>query len=82
MDLAKLDYRERDYCAHLYMDLRLCFKKNFPFHYRCRNEKHAFMECEFEDQLIRIKEWERERRLNEREKRKKLKEMRDAQEVA
>ncbi len=70
MDSAKLMPLERDYCAHLFMEMKGCFKRNCPFLWRCKHERHAFHDCEWEDQLLRMKEWERERRLREREYRK------------
>lgn len=73
MNSAKLDPPKRDYCAHLYMELKGCMKNNAPFVMRCRHELHNFHECEWEDQVIRMKEWEREKRLRQREFRMKKK---------
>lgn len=70
MDSAKLQPPDRDYCAHHFITLKACFDKNMPLVWRCKHEKHAFHECEFNDMVLRMKEWERERRLNEREKKR------------
>ncbi len=69
MDLAKLEVHERDYCAHKLMDLRFCYKENAPFYWRCGHEKHVYGECQFEDMVLRMKDWERERRMNDRKER-------------
>lgn len=79
MDSAKLTPPERDYCAHKLMALKGCFKKTVPFVWRCKRERHELHECEWEDQLIRMKEWERERRLRQREYRKEQKKLKSEQ---
>ena len=68
MDSAKVHPKYRDYCAHKYIEYQACLKNNRPFYWRCKHERHEYAECEFEDAVIRMKEWERERRLKEREK--------------
>ena len=69
MDSAKLTPKFRDYCAHKWIDYRACLKNNRPFYWRCRHERHSYGECVFEDSVLRMKEWEREKRLREREMR-------------
>lgn len=69
MDSAKLTPPFRDYCAHKWIDYRACLKNNRPFYWRCRHERHSYGECVFEDSVLRMKEWEREKRLRQREKR-------------
>lgn len=68
---AKVPPKYRDYCAHLLMNYLVCRYKNMPFLYRCAHEKHAYLNCEHEDYVIRMKEFERERRLREREQKLK-----------
>ncbi|KAI2809923.1 NADH dehydrogenase 1 beta subcomplex subunit 7 ndufb7 [Blomia tropicalis] len=58
-----------DYCAHKYIDMKACLKNNRPFYWRCKHERHAYHECLFDDSVLRMKEWEREKRLRERQKR-------------
>lgn len=77
MNSAKVPAQYRDYCAHKYIAYHACLKNNRPFYWRCRHERHDYGECEFEDSVLRMKEWERERRMKEREK--KLKRMELAQ---
>lgn len=67
MNSAKLHPRYRDYCAHRYLELQGCLKINRPLYWRCKHERHTYSECQFADMVIRMKEWERERRLQERE---------------
>ncbi|KAI7695257.1 NADH dehydrogenase [ubiquinone] 1 beta subcomplex subunit 7 [Sarcoptes scabiei] len=70
MDSAKLHPKFRDYCAHKYIEYYGCLKNNRPLYWRCKHERHEYGECEFQDTVLRMKEWERERRLRERELRR------------
>ncbi|XP_055678264.1 NADH dehydrogenase [ubiquinone] 1 beta subcomplex subunit 7 [Lutzomyia longipalpis] len=69
MESAKLTAEERDYCAHVLLNYRACRREEWPWVYRCHHEKHAYLTCEYEDYVLRMKEYERERRLLERKKR-------------
>ena len=69
MESAKLSLEDRDYCAHKLLNYRSCRADTFPFVYKCAHEKHDYLTCEYEDYLLRMKEYERERRLLERQKR-------------
>ncbi|XP_054161788.1 NADH dehydrogenase [ubiquinone] 1 beta subcomplex subunit 7-like [Oppia nitens] len=80
MDSAKLLPEQRDYCAHLYMELKGCLKSNCPLGYRCLHELHAYHDCEWEDQVLRMKDWEREKRLRQRDLRRQKQELRESQE--
>lgn len=60
----------RDYCAHLFKDIEECKKVNFPFIRRCEHQMHTYQQCQYDDYILRMKEYERERRLLERQKRK------------
>jgi len=75
MDSARLKAKERDYCAHKLIKLKACRRDNNPFYTRCKHFKHDYDECEYNDQLLRMKEWMREHRLNMRQERimKKMK---------
>ncbi|CAH1113262.1 unnamed protein product [Psylliodes chrysocephalus] len=59
---AKIPLEDRDYCAHLLMKFRVCRKDNWPFAV-CKAEKHEYLKCQHEDFILRMKEYERERRL-------------------
>ncbi|XP_018300796.1 NADH dehydrogenase [ubiquinone] 1 beta subcomplex subunit 7 [Mycetomoellerius zeteki] len=65
----KIPLEKRDYCAHKYMELHECKRRHFPFMLKCAHERHQYNACYVEDYVIRMKEYERERRLLEREKR-------------
>ncbi|XP_077981537.1 NADH dehydrogenase [ubiquinone] 1 beta subcomplex subunit 7-like [Glandiceps talaboti] len=78
MDRAKIPLNQRDYCAHLLIDLMKCKRDNYPWFNECSHQKHVYDQCEYEDYVMRMKEYEREKRLLERVKRKKLKEEREA----
>ncbi|PSN34255.1 NADH dehydrogenase [ubiquinone] 1 beta subcomplex subunit 7 [Blattella germanica] len=69
MESAKLPLEDRDYCAHLLIKYRACRADKAPWLYQCEHEKHVYLNCEYEDYIIRMKEFERERRLLQRKKR-------------
>nr|XP_034839728.1 NADH dehydrogenase [ubiquinone] 1 beta subcomplex subunit 7-like [Maniola hyperantus] len=64
---ARIPPKYRDYCAHHLLNYQVCRYKHIPFLYKCHHERHAYLECEHGDYVIRMKEFERERRLRERE---------------
>ncbi|KAI4461361.1 nadh:ubiquinone oxidoreductase b18-like subunit [Holotrichia oblita] len=67
---AKVHPKDRDYCSDFLLKFRACRKDNFPWVVKCEHEKHAYLHCQHEDFVLRMKEFERERRLLERQKRK------------
>merc|ERR550539_1074903 len=69
MDAANLAYSERGFCAHYKIELKSCYEREKPLDYRCSHEKHAYLNCQYEDYIIRAKEFERERRLRMRQQR-------------
>ncbi|XP_072941075.1 NADH dehydrogenase [ubiquinone] 1 beta subcomplex subunit 7 [Epargyreus clarus] len=66
---ARIPIKHRDYCAHHLLEYQVCRYKNMPMVYKCAHEKHNYLNCEHDDYIIRMKEFERERRLRLREKR-------------
>ncbi|XP_012288488.1 NADH dehydrogenase [ubiquinone] 1 beta subcomplex subunit 7 [Orussus abietinus] len=70
MEAARIPKNSRDYCAHKYLELETCRVKVAPFFHKCHHERHSLEECEFDDYVLRMKEYERERRLLKRQKRK------------
>ncbi|XP_060813338.1 NADH dehydrogenase [ubiquinone] 1 beta subcomplex subunit 7 [Bombus pascuorum] len=75
MIAAKIPLDCRDYCAHLYLEYKRCFIKKFPFIILCAEEIQNYKECQHEDDVLRAKEYERERRLLIRERRKQQRTM-------
>lgn len=69
MESAKIPLEHRDYCAHKLIAYQGCRSETFPFLYKCAHERHEYLTCEYEDYVLRMKEFERERRLLERQKR-------------
>ncbi|XP_034191117.1 NADH dehydrogenase (ubiquinone) B18 subunit [Osmia lignaria lignaria] len=67
---AKVPMRLRDYCAHHYLEYMECMGVHFPFFLNCEKYYHKHMHCEYEDYVLRLKEYERERRLLVRHKKK------------
>ncbi|CAG9560361.1 unnamed protein product [Danaus chrysippus] len=66
---ARIPPKYRDYCAHHLLEYQVCRYKNVPLMYKCAHEKHAYLNCEHQDYVMRMKEFERERRLRVRENR-------------
>ncbi|VDK71283.1 unnamed protein product [Onchocerca ochengi] len=72
MDHWKLELGDRDYCAHLLINLKKCQRQYVPFsHYYCIDQYHGWQNCQYDDHILRMKEFERERRLLKRASRKK-----------
>uniref|UniRef100_A0A8D0B6N0 NADH dehydrogenase [ubiquinone] 1 beta subcomplex subunit 7 n=1 Tax=Salvator merianae TaxID=96440 RepID=A0A8D0B6N0_SALMN len=69
MDDAQLPQEKRDYCAHYYLIYMKCQRDNFPNIFACKHEHHDWDYCEHLDYVLRMKEYERERRLLARKKR-------------
>lgn len=63
MRSAKLPIKDRDYCAHKLIQYRTCYRDKFPFVVRCSHEKHDYLNCQYDDFVLRMKEYEREKRL-------------------
>eukprot|EP00088_Acartia_fossae_P037677 TRINITY_DN38898_c0_g1_i1.p1 TRINITY_DN38898_c0_g1~~TRINITY_DN38898_c0_g1_i1.p1 ORF type:complete len:133 (-),score=47.43 TRINITY_DN38898_c0_g1_i1:214-612(-) len=60
----------RGYCGREIVDLKVC-TYNYPWFFgahMCGHERHALESCQVEDYKLRMKEWERERRLRIRQK--------------
>ncbi|MCL4119377.1 UNVERIFIED_CONTAM: hypothetical protein GTU68_024014 [Idotea baltica] len=69
MESAKVPLEDRGFCAHHYIIYNTCRRKVWPLAYQCGHEKHQFLQCKYEDYIIRMKEFEREKRLLARAKR-------------
>ena len=69
MNLAMLPVEQRDYCAHHLLKLLKCKRDTFPNFLACKHERHDWDYCEHQDYVMRMREYERERRLNLRKKR-------------
>ncbi|XP_014662316.1 PREDICTED: NADH dehydrogenase [ubiquinone] 1 beta subcomplex subunit 7-like [Priapulus caudatus] len=66
MEASNILLEQRDYCAHLLIDWKRCKHDNFPLAYKCKHEGHVYELCQFDDYVLRMKEYERERRLLKR----------------
>lgn len=64
---AKIPPKFRDYCVDSLLEYQSCRYENWPFVFKCHHEKHAYLNCEQKDYVLRLKEFEREKRLRERE---------------
>ncbi|CAO2611110.1 NADH dehydrogenase [ubiquinone] 1 beta subcomplex subunit 7 [Lemmus lemmus] len=73
MNDAQLTLQQRDYCAHYLIRLLKCKRDSFPNFLACKHEQHDWDYCEHLDYVKRMKEFERERRLLQRKKRRELK---------
>ncbi|XP_047986777.1 NADH dehydrogenase [ubiquinone] 1 beta subcomplex subunit 7 [Leguminivora glycinivorella] len=66
---ARIPPKFRDYCAHHLLEYQVCRYDKMPMLYKCAHEKHNYLNCEQQDYVLRMKEFERERRLRKREQR-------------
>merc|ERR1712243_475441 len=65
---AMIPLNKRDYCAHYYISYMKCRRDAGPWGFNaCDHEKHEWEHCQYEDFVMRMKEYERERRLLQRE---------------
>ncbi|XP_065521044.1 NADH dehydrogenase [ubiquinone] 1 beta subcomplex subunit 7 isoform X2 [Lathamus discolor] len=71
---ARLPLEQRDFCAHHLVKLLRCKRDAFPEPWRCRDLQHHWEACQHRDYVMRMKEFERERRLLQRQKRRQLRE--------
>jgi len=63
MESAKIPMSHRDYCAGALLKYLGCRADEFPLVYKCHHQKHDYMNCQFDDYVIRMKEFEREKRI-------------------
>ncbi|XP_048473797.1 NADH dehydrogenase [ubiquinone] 1 beta subcomplex subunit 7 [Rhincodon typus] len=68
MNDAQLPLGQRDYCAHYLIKYLKCKRDMWPNFLECKHERHDWDYCEHEDYVMRMKEYERERRLLMRKK--------------
>ncbi|CAH8474721.1 unnamed protein product [Heterobilharzia americana] len=66
MMAAGLKPRQRDYCAHILIALNKCRREHTIPRLYCSDLHHQYSQCQREDQLLRRKEYERERRQLQR----------------
>lgn len=64
MESAAIPPERRDYCVDKYITFLICKRKYFPLVYKCKHEVHDYHDCQFEDYVLRMKEFEREKRLS------------------
>ena len=69
MDSGNIRAKYRDYCAHIMLQYMACRRDNKPFYSRCNGYRHNWEECTYQDNILRMKEYERERRLDLRQER-------------
>ncbi|XP_059191782.1 NADH dehydrogenase [ubiquinone] 1 beta subcomplex subunit 7 [Centropristis striata] len=69
MNMAMLPLGQRDYCAQYLLKFLKCKRDNWPNILACKHERHDWDYCEHVDYVMRMKEYERERRLQLRKKR-------------
>ncbi|NXR88034.1 NDUB7 dehydrogenase, partial [Hypocryptadius cinnamomeus] len=66
---ARVSLEQRDFCGHHLLRLLRCHRDNFPVPWGCHALRHAWDSCQHEDYVMRMKEFERERRLRLRQQR-------------
>lgn len=69
MDSAAINTKYRDECAHKRIEFRGCKKAYAPFWFMCDDKEQELRDCYWDSHVRDMKEFERERRLNIRERR-------------
>lgn len=49
LESAKIPLADRDYCSHLLLEYRACRADVWPFAYKCHHEKHAYLNCQYDE---------------------------------
>merc|ERR1712156_1050248 len=59
----------KNYCADLAIKAKVCHYESWPFGFKCNHIRHEVEHCMRDDYTLRMKEYERERRLRQRARR-------------
>lgn len=73
MDSANLEIQARDFCAKSKIEFRGCVDAHYPFWFQCKGLYREVGDCYEQERIHDMKEFEREKRLNARERRIKAK---------
>lgn len=68
MSSIHLEQEARDECAHLHIEFRSCMRENIPIWWKCNGYKNELKHCYYMEKIHDMKEYEREKRLNRRER--------------
>ena len=49
MQAAGLEGKNRDFCAHKFIEMLACKKENFPWVVACSHVLHDYEQCEFDE---------------------------------
>ena len=49
MEAAGLEGKNRDFCAHKFIDMLACRRENFPWVVACSHVLHEYEQCEFDE---------------------------------
>lgn len=49
MESVRMAQKDRDYCAHKLLDFTVCRANNFPLVIKCAHEKHAYLNCKYDE---------------------------------
>lgn len=66
---AAVPESKRDYCAHLFIEYKKCYRDEFPIIVNCAHKSHEYQDCLYKEMMDSYKDYERERRLLVRQKR-------------
>ena len=69
VESAHLPHKWRDYCAHHLLKLMACKRDHTPAFWNCHHYKADLLDCRYEDHVLRMKDYEREKRLDARNRR-------------
>lgn len=69
MDSAGMFEDERDFCSHIRLEYYGCMRRNTLSWWKCKGIDNELWDCYSMNRIHDMKEFERERRLNARERR-------------
>jgi len=69
MEAVQLSPGHKNYCADLAIKAKVCHYESWPFGFKCNHIRHEVEHCMRDDYTLRMKEYERERRLRQRAQR-------------
>merc|ERR1739838_594189 len=63
MEAVQLSPGHKNHCADLAIKAKVCHYMSWPLGYKCNHIRHEVEHCMRDDYTLRMKEYERERRL-------------------
>lgn len=72
MDSVGLPDHRRDLCSHIRVQYKGCIKDRAIFFFKCKGLYDEMHDCYYQETIADMMEYEREKRLNRRERRLRM----------